>query len=111
MTTAHIRIQEIFNELYTLSISNKTLFLEHLLFYFTITSRAIWSDDKPTDGEKVEALKWLNELMHSVWNIRFELQRNEDNNSITRLYEHMKFYGEQSDLLRMHIVPTTFGAF
>jgi hypothetical protein len=62
-------------------------------------------------AEKGDAFKWLNELAHRIWNIKFDLQRGEDNDSITRLYDNMKFYGEQSALLKMHLVPTTLGAF
>jgi hypothetical protein len=105
------QFQEVFDELYELTIHKKMKFLEALLFYFTITSRGIWSDDKPTDADKVEAFKWLNELSHRIWNLLFELQRDEDSDSITRLFENMKFYGKQSGLLRSHLLPTTLAAF
>jgi hypothetical protein len=108
---AHQQFQEAFDELYTFSTTDKIEFLERLLFHFTLAGRGIWSDDSSTDTEKVEAFKWLNELVHRIWNIRSDLQRGEDNDSITRLYNNMKFYGEQSDLLRMHLVPTTLGAY
>ena len=111
MNEAHKRFQEAFNELYTLTIVDKIKFLEVLLFDFTITGRAIWSDEEATDSEKVQAFKWLNELVHRIWGIHLELNLNEDNDSITRLYENMKFYGEQSILLRTQLVPTTLGAF
>lgn len=111
MNEAHKQFQEVFDELYELTIHKKMKFLEALLFYFTITSRGIWSDDKPTDADKVEAFKWLNELSHRIWNLLFELQRDEDSDSITRLFENMKFYGKQSGLLRSHLLPTTLAAF
>ena len=111
MNEAYKQFQEVFDELYALTIHKKMKFLEALLFYFTITSRGIWSDDKPSDAEKVEAFKWLNELSHRIWNLLFELQRGEDSDSITRLHENMKFYGEQSGLLRSHLLPTTLAAF
>ena len=111
MNEAHKQFQEVFDELYELTIHKKMKFLEALLFYFTITSRCIWSDDKPTDADKVEAFKWLNELSHRIWNLLFELQRDEDSDSITRLFENMKFYGKQSGLLRSHLLPTTLAAF
>ena len=110
MNEAHKQFQEVFNELYALTIHMKIKFMETLIFYFTITSRGIWSNEKPSDAEKVEAFKWLNELSHRIWNLLFELQRGEDSDSITRLYENMKFYGEQSGLLRSHLQPTTLAA-
>jgi len=77
----------------------------HLLYYFTITGRGIWSDDQWSDTEKVEAFKWLNELTHRTWNIKRRVHENE-NDSITDLYDHLKFYAKQSDLLSSHLVPT-----
>jgi hypothetical protein len=111
MNERHEQFQEIFNELYTLTIVDKIKFLDDLLFYFTIASRGIWSDEQPTDTEKVEAFKLLNELLHRIWKIRFGLQNGEGTDFVTILYENMKFYGDQSTLLRMHLVPTTLGAF
>lgn len=111
MNEQHKQFQDVLEELNTLAKLDKVRFLEELLFYFTISSRGIWSDEKVSELEKVEAFKWLNELCHRIWNIRFVLQQEESNDSITRLYENMKFYGEQSDLLRVHLVPTTIGAF
>lgn len=104
-------LQKIFDELRTLSGSDKIRFLEDLLFYFTIASRGIWSDDQLPDSEKIEAFKWLNELTHRVWNIQFDLQREEDDDSIVRLYENMKFYSEQSKTLGSHLAPTTILAY
>ena len=111
MNEQHQHFPNALEELSTLASPDKLRFLEELLFYFTISSRGIWSDETVSEFEKVEALKWLNELYHRIWNIRFELQREESNDSITRLYDSMKFFGEQSELLRVHLVPTTLGAF
>lgn len=111
MNKSQTRFQEVFDELYKIAPPDKIKYLEALLFYFTLTSRGIWSDNKSGDTEKVLAFKWLNELSHRIWNIRFDLQQSDDNESVTRLYENIKFYSEQSDLLRTHLVPTTIGAF
>jgi hypothetical protein len=111
MNERHEQFQEVLNKLYTLTVVDKIKFLEDLLFYLTIAGRGIWSDEQPTDAEKVEAFKWLNELLHRIWNIRLELQNGEGADCVTTLYENIKFYGDQSTLLRMHLVPTTLGAF
>src|SRR4051794_24487956 len=104
MSESNKQFQDVVDELYNLTISDKIKFLDELLFYFTLTGRGIWSDDHPSGPEKIEAFKWLNELCHRIWNIKSELQQGEGNESITRLYENMKFYGEQSDLLKSHLV-------
>lgn len=111
MNERHEQFQKVFNELYTLNVADKIKFLDYLLFNFTIAGRGIWSDEHPTDAEKVEAFKWLNELLHRIWNTRFGLQNGEGTDFVTTLYENMKFYGDQSTLLRMHLVPATLGAF
>lgn len=111
MTEAHKRFQEAFDEFFSLSLNHKSDFLEALLFHFTITGRAIWSDEPSSDLEKVTALKWLNELTHKVWALKYELREGVDCDSMSRLYELMKFYGEQSDLLRKQLVPTTLLAY
>ncbi|WP_343691319.1 hypothetical protein [Chitinophaga sp.] len=111
MNEARKQFQEVLDELYTLTTQKKVKFLEALIFYFTITARGIWSDDKSSDAEKVGAFKWLNELSHRIWNLRFELQRGEDNDSIVRLYENIQFYGEQSGLLSNHLLPAILAAF
>jgi hypothetical protein len=111
MIDSQKRLQETFDELFTLSQQDRMLFLESLLVSFTVSARGIWSDEQPSDKDKVEAFKWLNELNHRIWNIRFELKEGIDSDSINRLYENLKFYGEQSALLRMYLVPTLLSAF
>lgn len=111
MKESHRKFKEAFDELYAFNIQDKINFLEALLYFFTISGRGIWSAENFIDAEKVEAFKWMNELLHRIWNIQFGLKRGEDDDSITRLYNNMKFYSEQSDLLKMHLVPSIVGAF
>jgi hypothetical protein len=111
MSDSHKRFQEIFDELFTLSLSKKGDFLEALLFSFTIAGRSIWSNEQTSDLEKAEAFKWLNELNHRIWNIRYELKQGIDSDSIKRLYENLKFYSEQSAELLRNLVPTVLSAF
>lgn len=113
MTDSQNRFWETFDKLFTLSVQDKILFLDSLLFSFTVSARGIWSDEQPSDKDKAEAFKWLNELNHRIWNIRFGLKEgiDIDSDSIVRLYENLKIYGEQSALLRIHLVPTLLSAF
>lgn len=41
-------------------------FYESLAHNLTISARMIWSNDGITDSEKVDQLKWLNEIQHRV---------------------------------------------
>ncbi len=111
MKESHQEIQDIFNEFHILVITEKIKLLDSLLYYFTITGSAISSDELSTDAEKVEAFKWLNELVHRIWNIRFELMLGDDNDFANRLLENMKFYSENSKLFRSHLKPAILGAY
>ncbi|MGF2411558.1 hypothetical protein [Ferruginibacter sp.] len=110
MEKSEIELQYVFDELHQFSITDKTKFLEVLLFYFTLAGRGIWSDSVQADTAKVNAFKWMNELLHRIWTIHFELHQGKDHDSIKRLFENMTLYGAQSDLLSMHLQPTILGA-
>ena len=111
MIDTHKHLQEVLDEFFKLQPKEKMLLLDDILFSFTISGRGIWSDDEPSDKEKVEALKWLNELSHRIWNIKHELTQGEDKDSSVRLFENLKFYGEQSALLQVNIVPAILLAY
>ena len=49
-----------------LSDEERISFYEILAHNLTVCVRGIWSVEDLTDGEKVECLKWLNEIMHRV---------------------------------------------
>jgi hypothetical protein len=49
-----------------LSDEERITFYEILAHNLTVCVRGIWSDDQLTDGQKVERLKWVNEIMHRV---------------------------------------------
>jgi hypothetical protein len=41
-------------------------FYEILAHNLTVSVRSIWSKDDLSDAQKVEGMKWLNEIMHGV---------------------------------------------
>src|SRR4030095_718505 len=49
-----------------LSEEERISFYEVLAHNLTVSVRGIWSNDHLTDGQKVERLKWVNEIMHRV---------------------------------------------
>lgn len=49
-----------------LSDEERIRFYEILAHNLTVTVRGVWSDEKLTDHEKVERLKWINEILHRV---------------------------------------------
>lgn len=110
MSNSRTKFDDLIDELSLFSDPDKVLFCELLIFQFTLTNRGIWSDIKLQDKEKVDAMKWLNELSHRIWNIIFDLKNNKGDDSISRLYENIKFYSGQSDFLKMHLGPTILAA-
>jgi len=44
----------------------KVYFYERLAHNLTISCRGIWSNELLSDAEKVEQMKWLNEIQHRI---------------------------------------------
>lgn len=49
-----------------LSTEQRLHFYEVLAHNLTVSMRGIWSDPSCGDAEKVEQMKWVNEILHSV---------------------------------------------
>lgn len=111
MNETQQQFQDVFTELYKLDYPGKKKFIEGLLFYFTIAGRAIYAAEKETDANKLAAFNWLNELTQRVCNLNHDLQHISGDEFVTRLYDNIKFYGGQSELLRIQLMPTTISAF
>lgn len=101
--TEKLKLNELINWLSTKSTEDKILFNELLLSNLTIMNRAILSDEITDDQTKVESLKWSNELAHRIWNILFDLKRNENKDPEKSLGENIKFYANQSSDLAGHL--------
>ncbi|GEM_PF-2442001 len=111
MNEKQLQIQQIFDDLFKATTQTRLNYIEALLFYFTITGRGIWSDEDFNDAEKLDAFKLLNELSHRVFNILHKLKIGNDDDTVMSLYNNLKFYSEQSELLRRHINPSVLLAY
>ena len=49
-----------------LTLEQKRKFYVLFAHDLTVSVRAIWSDENFTDAEKVEGMKWINEIMHHL---------------------------------------------
>lgn len=49
-----------------LSDEQRLHFYEVLAHNLTVTIRGIWSDESASDAEKIERMKWVNEILHRV---------------------------------------------
>lgn len=102
-------LKEITSWLSLMSIEEKMLFIKLLLSDMTVMNRAIWNDSQTTDKIKIECLKWSNELNHSIWNLLFELEHGDDNDSVNRLTDNINFYRKQTEELGGHLGTTIIG--
>jgi hypothetical protein len=59
----------------SLSAENLLRFYEILAHNLTVSVRAVWSDETLTDSQKVERMKWLNEIMHQITSKTAALRR------------------------------------
>lgn len=110
----NLKLSELIKWLSTKPIEHKRLFMELFLSNLTVMNRAIWSDENTDNKSKVISLKWSNELSHRIWNILFDLRRNNNNDSEIKLGENINFFGRQSRELAGHlnsIIKTTVNRF
>ena len=49
-----------------LTLEQKRKFYVLLAHNLTVSVRAIWSDEHFSDAEKIEGMKWINEIMHRL---------------------------------------------
>ena len=89
----------------------KSAFIDLLLSEITIMNRSIWSDDSIDMTEKINGLKWSNELVHRIQNIQFELKRQVDNKALERVFNNIIDYGKESITLKAHLAPCLISSY
>lgn len=60
-------MKELVGSLESLDDDRRRLAYERLWLELTIAGRALWSDPALSDAQKLDGLKWLNEIQHRVW--------------------------------------------
>ena len=78
-------------------------FYEILAHNLTVSVRAIWSDDTLSDAQKIECMKWLNEIMHGVVQKSAALRLGRDGFSEEATWGTIKHRVSQSPMLRGHV--------
>jgi len=61
-----MEISEFTRKINNLDVSQKLHFYELLAYNLTVAARSVWSNEAMADGEKLEQLKWINEISHRV---------------------------------------------
>jgi hypothetical protein len=78
-------------------------FYEYLAHNLTVSARAIWVDEGLTDGEKLENLKYLNEIMHRVTMKSAKLRTHKNTFSETDSWEDINDWVSRSPGLGPHV--------
>jgi hypothetical protein len=86
-------------------------FYEILAHNLTVSIRAIWSDETSTDVERVEQMKWLNEIMHRVVLKSTALRMNRNEMSESDTWKMMEHYVSQCPALASHIAFATISSY
>jgi len=75
-----------------LSDDERLRFYEILAHNLTVSVRGIWSDDQLSDHERVEHMKWVNEIMHRVVMKSAKLRMKQDDYSEGDFWEGIKHW-------------------
>jgi hypothetical protein len=95
------------------SLSHQSLisFYEILAHNLTVAIRAIWSDEELNDSQKIERMKWINEVMHRVVlkSAALRVGRNECSEADT--WEMMLHYISLCPNISAHIAIATINSY
>jgi hypothetical protein len=94
-----------------LSAEELVQFYESLAHSLTVSVRSIWSDEALTDAERVEQMKWLNEIMHRVVTKSAALRMNRNEMSESDTWKMMEGYISQCPSLASHIASATISSY
>jgi len=87
------------------------LFYELLAHNLTVSVRAVWSDEALSDPQKIEKMKWLNEIMHQVTSKISALRRNENAFSEADTWDMFRHYGSQCPDIKPDIAFATIASY
>ena len=86
-------------------------FYEILAHNLTVSIRSIWSDDSLYDFQKVERMKWINEIMHRVVTKSAALRRNQNEYSEADTWAMMEHYISLCPEIAGEVALATIGSY
>jgi hypothetical protein len=87
----------------SLSDAGCLLFYEHFARELTIAIRAIWSDDATSDAQKLDQIKWLNEILHGVVSKIIQLRLGTDTRSEAETADMIRHWVSQNPAIGGHV--------
>lgn len=82
-------------------------FYEILAHNLTVCVRGIWSDEQLNDAQRVEQMKWMNEIMHRIVMKSSLLRIGRNNRTELETWEMIQSYIEKCPPLAPHIAFAT----
>jgi hypothetical protein len=86
-------------------------FYEVLAHNLTVGIRAVWSDDTLSDSQKVERMKWLNEIMHRITSKTAALRLNRNEFTEPDTWKMMQHYVSMCPDLATEIAFATISSY
>jgi hypothetical protein len=86
-----------------LSNEERLHFYEILAHNLTVSVRAVWSDANLSDADKVECMKWLNEIMHGIIQKSAALRSGRNGFSEEATWGAIKHWVSQNPMLSGHV--------
>jgi hypothetical protein len=77
-------------------LHGQILFLENIASLITIAYRDIIEDTEIADTQKLDAIKWINEVQQTLFKIHHCLKENTEKDEIQAVYTNIQFYAEQN---------------
>jgi hypothetical protein len=87
----------------SLSHADRLLFYELFAHELTIAVRAIWSDDATSDAEKLDRIKWVNEMLHHVVSKVTHVRLGTDDRSEAEMGEMIRHWASQNPAISGHV--------
>ena len=86
-----------------LEAEQKIRFYENLAFNLTLSARGVWSDENLSDAQKVEAMKWLNEILQRIITKTSGLRVDRNESSENDTWEIIKHWASMSSVAENYV--------
>ena len=87
-------------KIHSLTAEQRLLFYEVFAHNLTVSIRAFWSAPELSDKDKIDCIKWINELLHSVTSKIYVTRLNLHEWTEESTWETIQSIAELNDLIR-----------
>ena len=105
------KLEQLFFQVSTWTQSEKSRFYRSLSLNMTIAIRSIWSDDTLADQEKIERIKWINEVHHRLINHMADLAHEKPLERDSDVWEMVQDYAQECPAIKGQLGQAIVSAF